>query len=247
MIKDFSILDISEQEHKLVMTAKERYGEVFDILNELIKFLSGFFEIVNVHEAYIFLSYLSLTYNSLWLGLLSAVRFHQVQAAMNMRQALEAGEKAAYALTFSELDRFVMRNNDGTLEERKNLKNCCYKWLREDYPEESQKMKDLKNSISNLFVHANFVMTQSIIDFSDKEFLLRWFDVENTPLVKASLWFLADITYDLIDLLAKVSSKRKNIKLITDFKTKMLEYNKAIEKIKEELIANPRFSKYLNP
>jgi hypothetical protein len=229
------------------MTAKERYGEVFDTLNKLIKFLSGFFEIVDAPETYIFVSYLSLTYNSLWLGLLSAVRLHQVQAAMNMRQALEAGEKAAYALVFSEIDHFVIKNNDGTLKEKNNLKNSCYKWLEENYPEESKKIKDLKKSISGFFVHANFVMTQSTTDFSDREFLLRWFDQEDTLLVKASLWFLANITYDLIDLLAKVSSETKDVKLITDFKTKMLEYNKATEKIEQELMADPRFSKYLKP
>lgn len=243
MFEEFSIFDISGKEHRLVMTAREKYGEVFDTLNELIRFLSRFFEVVNIPETYIFVSYLSLTYNSLWLGLLSAVRLHQVQAAMNMRQALEAGERAAYALIFPERDRFVIEKNDGTLEEKKNLKDSCYKWLQKNYPEESQKIKDLKKSISDFFVHAPLVMTQSITDFSERGFLLRYFDQEDTLLVKASLWFLADIASGLIDLLAKVSSKTNNIKLITDFKRKMLKYNNATQKIKQELMAHARFSR----
>jgi len=244
MSEYFSILDISEEEHKLLMTARERYGEVFDTSNELIRFLSRFFEVVNIPETHIFVSYLSLTYNSLWLGLLSAVRLHQVQVAMNMRQALEAGERASYALIFPERNLFVIERNDGTLEEKKNLKDYCYKWLEENYPEQSKKIKYLKRSISDFFIHAPLVMTQSITDFSEKGFLLRYFDQEDTLLVKASLWFLADIASGLIDLLAKVSSKTNNIKLITDFKREMLKYNNATQKIKQELMAHPRFSRH---
>lgn len=242
MFEEFSIFDISKEEHKLVMTARDKYGEAFDIANSLIKFLSRFIGSVN-HETYVFISYLSLTYNSLWLGLLSAIRMHQVQAAMNMRQALEAGVKAAYALTFPDADHFVIQKNDGTLEERENLKQSCYKWLEKSYPKKSNTTKFLKKSINKLFAHANFITTQNITKFSDGKFWVMIFDQEDTLLVKASLWLLANIAFGLIDLFARVSSKTKNIRLVPDFETKISKYSSATEKIKQELMTHSRFSK----
>ena len=244
MLEDFPILGMSEEEHKLVMTARERYGEVFVTVNELIRFLLRFFEIVKPLEGYIFVLYLSLTRNSLLLGLLSAVRLHQVQAALNMREALEAGARAAYALVFPERNRFIIEKNDGTLEEKNNLKVTCYEWLETNYPAESGKIKSLKNGINKFFVHAKLITIQSIPELSERKFLLRDFDGDDTLLVKASLWLLADIALDLIDLLAKVSSKTKIIKLITDFKGKMREYRNTTEDIKKELMAHSRFSRH---
>jgi hypothetical protein len=244
MLEDFRILDMSEKEHKLVMTAREKYGQVFVTLNELIRFLLQFFEIDKPLEGFIFVLYLFLTRNSLFLCLLSAVRLHQVQAALNMREALEAGARAAYALVFTERNHFIIEKSDGTLEEKNNLRGSCYDWLETNYPAESEKIKSLKNQINKFFVHAKLTTIQSIPELFEGKFLPRDFDIEDTLLVKANLLLLADITLDLIDLLAKVSSKTKIIKLITDFKRRMLEYRNTTGKIKKELMTHSRFLMY---
>lgn len=244
MFEGFSIFEISEEEHRLVMRGKDEYKEAFDVPNELVKFLIRFIEKADL-KVYVFMSYLSLVYNSLWLALLSALRSHQVQAMMNMRQALEAGVRAAYALVFLDRDNFVIEKGNGTLEERNNLKKLCYEWLDRKYPKESKTTKFLKESINKLFSHANLITAQNVTKFSKKKYWAMIFDKEDTLMVKANLWLVANIAFGLIDLFAKVSEETKIINLIPDFAAKMSEYGKRIENIKQDLVVHPRFSRFL--
>jgi len=243
MIEKYSILDISEEEHKLVVTAREKYGEVFDTAHELVKFLTNFMESIN-RETYVFMSFLSLARKSLLLALLSTVRMHQVQTQMNIRQALEAGVKGAYALAFPDPERFAVKREDGTLEEKEDLVRCCYQWLEENYIEESNAIKALKKSINELFAHANIITTQNITEFSNEKYLTTVFDKEDSLMVKSSLWLVANVSFGLINLFAKISLKTKNIKLAPDFVRRISEYRNATENIKRQLMAEPRFSRF---
>jgi len=243
MIEGFSIFDISEEEHELVVAARDKYGKVFDIAHELVKFLTNFMESIN-RETYVFMSFLSLARKSLLLALLSTVRTHQVQTQMNIRQALEAGVKGAYALVFPDLERFAIKKEDGTLEEKEDLARCCYQWLEENYIEESNATKALKKSINELFAHANVLTTQNITEFSNEKYLSTIFDKEDSLMVKSSLWLVANVSFGLINLFAKISLKTKNIRLVPDFATKISEYRKAIENIKQQLEGNPRIARF---
>jgi len=241
MIENYSIFDISEEEHNLILSAKNIYGKIFSNADELVKFVSGFIESVD-EETYIFVSYLSHTYNSLLLALLSAIRMHEVQTAMNIRQALESGAKGAYALAFPKEDYFIIRKQDGTLEEKKDLSLRCYNWLKGKYPKESNIAKFLKQSINEIFAHANFIATQNITKYDKDKYWTMVFDKQDDLMIKKDLWLVANVAFGLISLFSKVSLNTKNIKLVSDFNEKLSKYNNATEEIKRELMTNPRFA-----
>ena len=55
------------------------------------------------------------------LGFLSALRLHHVQTMMNLRQVLEAGSAAAYAIANPKIEDFVDTDDFGIMDPSKEL------------------------------------------------------------------------------------------------------------------------------
>ena len=81
------------------------------------------------------------------LTFLSALRLHKVQAMANLRQVLEAGAGAAYAIAnprhfrdFVDIDAFNIMDPSQKLTKKR------YRWLDENYPENSKWLASTKEA-----------------------------------------------------------------------------------------------------
>lgn len=82
----------------MVIRGVNRYGPYFSNASEFIEMLStGMIKSIDPDRD-LFAIFLSHIQKHLTLALFSALRLHHVQAMMNLRQVLEAGACAAYAI-----------------------------------------------------------------------------------------------------------------------------------------------------
>jgi hypothetical protein len=95
------------------------------------------------------------------LALFSTVRLHKVQALMNLRQVLEAGACAAFAIANPDHKHFVDTDEHGILDPSQRLAKQRYAWLKENYPAGSDALEALKKQINLEAAHANLVTAQT--------------------------------------------------------------------------------------
>jgi hypothetical protein len=96
-IKQTTIGDIIESEHLMLSTAPQRYGAYYRIALDLSVILSSAVKSIDCDHA-IFARFLSQVAKHHLLAVFSTVRLHHIQAMMNLRQVLEAGACAAFAI-----------------------------------------------------------------------------------------------------------------------------------------------------
>ena len=91
------------------------------------------------------------------LAFLSALRLHRVQAMLNLRQVLEAGAGAAYAIANPDVRGFADIDAFGIMDPSKKLVTKRYRWLNENYPDGSKWITGTKGLINSQSAHANIV------------------------------------------------------------------------------------------
>src|SRR6266849_6711492 len=89
--------EITESERKMLLTAKDRYGNHYVNARASSIFLSKCVVAIN-HDRLNFGRFLAIMKKHHMLSIMSVVRLHKVQAMMNLRQVLEAGAAAAFAI-----------------------------------------------------------------------------------------------------------------------------------------------------
>ena len=127
MPEELTIGDIIESERQMFLTAGERYGEYFAHASALNTLLNNFIKSIDDPEKFIFLAYLSSVKKHHTLALFSTVRLHSVQAGMDLRQVVEAGAWAAYALAFKEKEKFC-EDESGVIEIPDRLQKAGNTW-----------------------------------------------------------------------------------------------------------------------
>jgi hypothetical protein len=148
--------EIVESERLLVLTAAERYGEYYNNALNCSLFISQCVTDV-AHDRMTFGGFFSLMKKQHILALLSIVRLHKVQAMMNLRQVLEAGAAAAFAIANPDKRHFVKTDKDGILDPSPELSKKRYRWLDDNYTERSKSLKRMKEQINVASSHANII------------------------------------------------------------------------------------------
>ncbi len=87
------------------------------------------------------------------LALLPILRLHKVQAMMNLRQVMEAGAAAAFAIANPEQHHFAETDRQGLLDPTQELTNKRYRWLHENYRDKSDWIKSTKEQINMSAAH----------------------------------------------------------------------------------------------
>jgi hypothetical protein len=119
-IKQCTIAEIAETEHLLLANAHERYPAFYPHALEASLFLSNFVKWVDADRS-VFAMFLSQVKKHHTLALFSTVRLHQIQARMNLRQVLEAGASAAFAIANPGPENFVDTDEQGILDPSQKL------------------------------------------------------------------------------------------------------------------------------
>src|SRR5580704_10820087 len=127
-----TIEQILESEYAAASSARQRYGKHYDNAQAISVYLTSFLESFD-QSRWVFGSFIGEVKKHQVLSLLSAVRLHKVQAMMNLRQVVEAGACAAYAIANPDHNDFVDTDEHGILDPSQRLAKKRYKWLDENY------------------------------------------------------------------------------------------------------------------
>jgi len=213
--------EIIESERKMPLLAQARYGEFYKHAIECSVLLSNCIAEFD-HSRMIFGRFLALTKKHHMLAVLSTVRLHRVQAMMNMRQALEAGAAAAFAIANPEVHHFAEMNKHGILDASPELAKKRYRWLDRHHREKSKWIKTAKDRINQSAAHANLVSSERVFRVGEdgKMASIPFFDIEDDYFVKLDLWHSGAVALELMELFYSVDQGRD----IISFHPKFMAY-----------------------
>ena len=216
--KQSTIDEIITSESELFYVAEKKYGDYFVNCFKFNGLLQNFTVSVDASR-HVFAAFLSQVRKHLTLALFSAVRLHHTQAMMNLRQVLEAGAFAAYAIANPDKENFVEKREDGYLDAPQGLIVQRYKWLEENYPEGQKPMKQFKDIINQTTAHSNLIYAYNNFYFNEEtgKFETPFFDIGNERLVKTDLWQIGNVAMGLMDLFYGVDKKIGSIKFVDNF------------------------------
>jgi hypothetical protein len=142
------------------------------------------------------------------LAFLSVLRLHHVQALMNLRQVLEAGGSAAYAIANPAVEDFVDIDAFGIMDPSAKLLKKRYDWLKEKYAPKSEWLKETKDKINSLSTHANIISGARTFRIKDDGTTAStlFFDFEDKEYVKIDLWLISNAAVALMDLFYGVAA-----------------------------------------
>lgn len=242
--KQSTIGDLIESEREMALTGAKRYGDYFINASEFNDLLNNFIKSIDDPAKFIFIAFLSQVKKHHTLALFSAVRFHHIQMGMNLRQVLESGAWAAYAMAHKEQKYFCEENESGILDVPTNLKEARDKWLNQNFKIKSDEIKLQKQLINSSVAHANIVYAFQNFKarpINNPGFDTPYFDFDDEYKVKCDLWFVANMALGLLDLFYGVNQQYKVFRLIADFNVKFQKLVDENNKLKTEMMNNERF------
>lgn len=236
--------EIIESERDMFLTATDRYGDFFINASEFNVLLNEFVKSVDP-DRFIFAMFLSQIRKHATLALLSAVRLHHVQTSMNLRQVLEAGACAAYAIANTGREDFADLDENGFLDPSQKLTNKRYKWLDDNYPAGSNAIRNMKGTINTSSAHANIVYAHNNFRFDSDtgKFDTPFFDIEDDHWVKTDLWSIANIIMGLVDLFYGVNKDLNVIKFDDDFVPRLKALENENIRLKNLMMETDRYKK----
>lgn len=234
--------DIWQSEGLMLEKGRERYGDYWLHARGCTVFLSRCITEID-HSRMMFGYLFSHMKKHHALALFSAMRLHRVQAMMDLRQVLEAGASAAFAIANPQQEHFVDVTEDGILDPSQPLTQKRYAWLEANYPDKSDWIKSTKRNINSWAAHANIITANSVFkvseagDFGSAPF----FDIEDEYHVKGDLWLISAVALSLMDLLHGVNQTHKAVTFVDNFTRSMQEYADANNSLLDELKQSDRY------
>ena len=218
-LKQSTFEEVIESERQLVLDADARYGEHYRNARACSIFLSRSIVSVELSHYETFGRFFSQIKKHHMLALLSTLRLHKVQSMMNLRQVLEAGAAAAFAIANPEMHHFADIDEIGLLDPSKTLAQKRYAWLDEHFPEHSQSIKEKKELLNRATSHANIVSANQTFDVDEglQNVAAPFFDIEDEYHVQVDLWLIASVAVELMALLYEVNQTRDGVEFAKDF------------------------------
>lgn len=249
-IKQSTFDEIIESEKDMLLHASDVYGNYFINAFEFNILLNNFIKPVDDIEKFIFIAFLTQIEKHHTLALFSSVRLHHIQTGMNLRQVLEAGAWAAYAMGNKKKEKFYEQDIDGTSKVPEKLQKARNDWIEQNFKDGSDAIRRSKNLINSSVAHSNIIY--SFQNFSVKKiddnrgFSMSFFDHYDELIVKTDLWFIANIALGLLDLFYGINKKYKVFKFVDDFMPRFKNLVKQNNGLKLEMMKNPRISKFVS-
>jgi len=239
-----TIGQILDSEREAVVTASERYGEYFDHSLACSTFLTQFLKSIDC-DRYVFASFLAQVKKHHFLALLSAVRLHRIQSMMNLRQVLEAGACAAFAIANPEHKHFVDIDKHGILDPSQKLARQRYAWLKQQYAAGSDAIEEMKKQINATGAHANLINAQTNfrVDHTEGWFSEPFFDIENEYFVKIHLWQIGSVAITLLDLFYGVNQGRNVIKFVDNYVPIFQQMVEKDNALRNKLVSTDRYKR----
>jgi len=236
--------EITESEALMVRTAAERFGNFFLNAWECSLLLSKCVVSVD-HSRLNFARYHAVLKKHHTLAVLSLVRLHKVQAMMDLRQALEAGSAAAFAIAKPEDEHFFKVDQHGIITSPQSLTDKRYRWLDQNFKQRSDAIKAKKKLINDSHSHTNIVSSESVFRIDDTGELINapFFDIEDAHFVKIDLWSAAGIALELMDWFYGINKGQDVIAFAPGFVDDVHRLAKATDALRAEMVATARYQR----
>jgi hypothetical protein len=162
---------------------------------------------------------------------------------MNLRQVLEAGSCAAYAIANPDREGFADIDENGIVNATQELAKKRYKWLEDNYRAGSDAIKKMKSTINVSTAHSNIIYAHNNFRFDGEQgqFVTPFFDIEDEYLVKVDLWQIANVAMGLMDLFYGVNKNRGVIKFADDYISRLKVLEAENIRLKAEMMGSDRF------
>jgi len=234
-----TIGQIIDSERDMILTAPARYGKHYDSALECSLLLTQFLKSVDA-DRWIFGSFLSLAKKHHTLALFSLLRLHKVQAMLNLRQTLEAGACAAFAIAHPGHEHFVVADEHDILDPVSAGKR--YTWLDKNYNAGSTRIKEIKQQINSSTAHANLISTHNTfrIEREDGWFSAPFFDLEDEHFVKVDLWMISDVAITLMHYFNEINEERSVLKFVDNFDYLIQKVVQQNSELRTELMSTDR-------
>ncbi len=223
------------------MKRGKRYGDYYDVALETSVLLTHF--VASIDESrWVFGSFLALAKKHHLLALFSTVRLHKVQSMLDLRQTLEAGACAAFAIANPDHSHFVDTDEHGLLDPSQKLTGKRYNWLDKEFPQGSAAIKTMKDQINAATAHANLISAHNVFSANSPEswFDAPFFDWEDPHFVKADLWLIGNAALTLMRLIDEVNEKEKFIAFADSFHGQHQALAQRSEAQRQEMLATER-------
>ena len=193
--------EIIDSERQMLLDAPARYGKVYEHARAATMYLSLCIESVERDRADMFGRLHSLMKKHHTLAFFSALRLHKVQAMMNLRQVLEAGAAAAFAIAKPDPAHFVDTDAHGILDPSRDLTKKRYRWLDENYQYRSKWIRDVKDQINGCVAHANVISGDNTFRVSSDRLRAStpFFDEADDYFVVADLLLISRVAIIFMD------------------------------------------------
>jgi hypothetical protein len=237
-----TIEEIADSEARMVHSAPDRFGDHYGAAWLSSILLSRCVVSID-HTRMHFGRFLALTKKHHSLAVLSLVRLHKVQAMMNLRQSLEAGCAAAFAIANPEDEHFFKLDERGLVKSPQKLADKRYRWLERNFKSRSDIIKEKKDSINNNHSHTNIVSSDSVFQIDDTGALANspFFDIEDDHLVKCDLWLTATIALELADWFYGVNKGLNVIEFMPGFGDAVQSLATKTNALRETMIETDRY------
>lgn len=240
-----NLSEIIGTEYKLLGEAPQKYDGFFHHAITSYDLLQNFVITIK-DDGWLFVAFLSSLKKHHLLALLSSVRRHHVQFVMNLRQVIESGTNASYALGNPNPDDFALSTPEGILETPEKLKEKRYKWLEENYENGSTAIKSMKK-IMQSSSHSNIIDAHRTFKYEAKDktaqLVTPFFDFENDLQIKSNLWSLANMAMGLMDLFYGVNLKYQLVIFSPSFVQDLQLLETENKRLKEILMNTPNFKR----
>jgi hypothetical protein len=244
--KQSNMGDMLDSEREMVLLGAERFGDYFINASEFNVLLQDFVKSVDP-DRFIFAMFLSQIRKHHTLALWSVVRLHHIQGMMDLRQVLEAGSCAAYAIADPTQNSFADIDENGIIDASQDLTKKRYAWLDANFPEKSNAIKTMKGLINASTAHSNIISAHHNFKANEtlKGFETPFFDIEDEYLVKTDLWQIGNIALSLMDLFFGVNKGIEAIKFTEDFVPRLKELEVQNQALRAEMMATDRYKRSL--
>jgi len=242
--KQSTFQEILDSEHEMVLQAEQRFGSYYVNAVRFNELLSQSINTVHLTRL-IFALFLSQVRKHHTLALFSTVRLHRIQAKMDLRQALEAGAFAAYAIAHIDATDFADKDEEGILNPTQDLAKKRYKWLEQNFAEGSNTIKRLKGTINKSTAHSNIADGQSNFNFDglNRRFDTPFFDFEDDYLVKSDLWLIANVAMGLLRLFFEVNRTLNVVVFADDFEKRIKELSADNDQLRAAMMQTERYQR----
>jgi hypothetical protein len=240
--------EIIESERRLVLDGEARYGNHYIHARAATVYLSRCVVSIERDRADTFGRLLALMKKQHLLAYLSALRLHHVQAMMDLRQVLEAGAAAAYAIANPAVEDFVDIDEFGILDPSQKLLKRRYDWINEKYSAKSEWIKETKDRINSQTAHANIILGHNSFRLVGTEATARtpFFDIEDKDYVKVDMWLISSVAITLMDFFFGVETEvaragRSVVEFRTDFQRTIQGLAAESNRLLDEMKASDRY------